>query len=292
MSLNGGAWSVSEMCRALHVTRQGCCAWRKRRAGAHDEGDAELAGKISGIYAASRGIYGAPKVLAGLRKAGEPASRKRVARIMRENGRVGTTRGCAKRPKGGAKAAAPQANSAPDPVRREFSADGPNRARFADIAYVRTHRGWPYLAAVTGIWSRMVVGWSMSDRMTAGLADDALRMAMARRHPKEGRIHRSDHGSQYVSLLLGKTMREAGIEPSMGSISSPWDNAAMESPMGPIEAECVHARTFGTRERAALEIFECIGCLCNRVRIHSALGNLSPAEFEARNMEGAVKMAA
>ncbi|MBM6906783.1 IS3 family transposase, partial [Collinsella tanakaei] len=138
---------MSEMRRALHVTRRGCYAWRNRRAGAHDERDAELAGKISEIYAASRGIYGAPKVLAELRKAGEPASRRRVARIMRENGWVGTTRGCAKRPKGEAKAAAPQADSAPDPVRRGFSADGPNRARFADITYVRTHRGWLYLAA-------------------------------------------------------------------------------------------------------------------------------------------------
>ena len=142
------------------------------------------------------------------------------------------------------------------------------------------------------IWSKMVVGWSTSDRMTAGLADDAPRMAIARRHPKEGCIHHSDRGSQHVSLLLGKTMREAGIEPSMGSMSSPRDNAAMESPMGPIKAERAHARTFETREQAALEIFEHIERFCNRVRIHSALGNLSPAEFEARNMEGAVKMAA
>ena len=175
MLLDEGAWSVSETCRALHVARQGCCAWRKRRPSAHDEGDAELAGKISGIYAAGRGIYGAPKVLAELKKAGESTSRKRVARIMRENGRVGTTRGCAKRPKGEAKAAAPQADSAPDPVRREFSADGPNRAWFAGITYVSTHRGWLYLAVVMDIWSRMIVGRSMSDWMTAGLADDALR---------------------------------------------------------------------------------------------------------------------
>ena len=280
------------MCRALHVTRQGYYAWRKRRPSAHDERDAELAGKISEIYAASRGIYGAPKVLAELKRAGESTSRKRVARIMRENGWVGTTRGCAKRPKGEAKAAAPQANSAPDLVRREFSADGPNRAWFADITYVRTHQGWLYLAVVMDIWSRMIVGWSMSDRMTAGLADDALRMAIARRHPKEGCIHHSDHGSQYVSLLPGKTMREAGIEPSMGSISSPWDNAATGSPMGPIKAECVHARTFETRERASLEIFEHIEAFCNRVGIHSAPGNPSPAESGARHREGAALNAA
>ncbi len=283
---------MSETCRAPHVTRQGHCAWRKRRPSARDERDAELAGKISEIYAASRGIYGAPKVLAELKRAGESTSRRRVARIMRENGWVGTTRGCAKRPKGGAKAAAPQANSAPDLVRREFSADGPNRAWFADITHVRTHRGWPCLAVVMDIWSRVIGGRSMSDRMTAGLVDDALRMAIARRHPREGCIHHSDHGSQYVSLLPGKTMREAGIEPSTGSISSPWDNAAMGSPMGPIKAGCAHARTFETREQAALEIFEYVECSCNRVWIHSALGHLSPEEFEARHMEGAAKTAA
>ncbi|MCF6412911.1 IS3 family transposase [Collinsella tanakaei] len=208
------------------------------------------------------------------------------------NGMVGTTRGCARRPKGAAKPAAPQANAAPDLVKRDFSADGPNRAWFADITYVRTHRGWLYLAVVMDIWSRMIVGWSMSPHMTADLADDALKMAIARRRPKRGCVHHSDHGSQYVSLLLGKTMREAGIRPSMGSVSSPWDNAAMESLMGLIKSECVHARTFETREQAALEIFEYIECFYNRVRIHSALGHLSPEEFEARHMEGAAKTAA
>ena len=214
-------------------------------------------------------------------------SRKRVARLMRENGWAGTTRGCARRPKGERKAAAPQANAAPDLVRRDFSADGPDRARFGrQSTYVRTHQGWLYLAVVMDIWSRMIVGWSMSDRMGAELADDALKMAIARRRPGKGCVHHSDHGSQYASLLLGRTMRDAGIEPSMGSISSPWDNAAMESLMGLIKAECVHARTFETREQASLEIFEYIEAFYNRVRTHSALGYLSPAEFEARASGG------
>ncbi len=108
-------------------------------------------------------------------------------------------------------------------------------------------------------------------------------MAIARRRPGKGCAHRSDHGSQHASLLLGKTMREAGIEPSTGSISSPWDNAAMESLMGPIKAGCVHARTFESRERAALEILGCIERFHNRARTHSALGYLSPEEFERAN---------
>lgn len=142
------------------------------------------------------------------------------------------------------------------------------------------------------IWSRMIVGWLMSPRMSAGPADDALKMAIARRCPEAGCIHHSDHGGQYVSLLLGKTMRAAGIRPSMGSISSPWDNAAMESLMGLIKAECVPAHAFDTRGQAALEIFEYIECFCNRVRIHSALGNLGPEEFEAGYAEDAARKAA
>ena len=276
---------------ALGVTRQGHYAWRSRGPSGRERRDAELASMIAEVHEASRRIYGAPKVFAELRRRGERTSRKRVARIMRENGWAGTTRSCAKRPKGEAKQAAPQANAAPDLVRREFGADGPNRAWFADITYVRTHQGWLYLAVVMDIWSRMIVGWSMSPRMTADLADDALKMAIARRRPEKGCIHHSDHGSQYVSLLLGRTMRDAGIEPSMGSISSPWDNAAMESLMGLVKAECVHARTFETRERAALEIFEYIEAFYNRVRIHSALGNLSPEEFEARHAQEAASAA-
>lgn len=279
------------MCAALKVTRQGYYARRSRGPSERDLRDGELAGMISEVRAASRGIYGAPKVFAELKRAGVRTSRKRVARIMRENGWVGTTRGCAKRPKGGSKQAAPQADAAPDLVRRDFAADGPNRAWFADITYVHTRQGWLYLAVVMDIWSRMTVGWSMSPRMTAELADDALRTAIARRRPPEGCIHHSDHGSQYVSLLLGKTMRDAGMKPSMGSISSPWDNAAMESLMGLVKAECVHARTFDSREQAALEIFEYIEAFYNRMRIHSALGNLSPEEFEARHAKEAASAA-
>lgn len=252
---------------------------------------AELAGGVSEVHEASRRVYGAPKALAEPRRRGERASRRRVVRIMRESGWAGTARGRAKRPEGEAKQAAPQADSAPDLVRRDFSADGPNRARLADIAYARTHRGRLHPAVAMGIWSRKIVGWSMPTRMTAELADGAPRMAVARRRPPGGRIHHGDHGSRYVSLLVGKTVREAGIRPSTGSIAGPWDNAAMESPMGLVRAERAHARTFGTRDQAALETFDHIECLCNRVRIHSAPGSLSPEEFEARHAQEAASAA-
>lgn len=243
--------------------------------------DAELAELISQVWSEVRDVYGAPKAFMRLRALGVRTSRKRVARIMRERGRRGATRACAKRPSGEKRAS--RRESALDLVERKFEADGPNMARLADIAYVKTRQGWLYLALVMDIWSRRVAGWSMRPNITAELADEALKMALARRNPPEGCACHSDHGSQYVSLLLPKTMRDNGIRPSMGSISSSWDNAAMESLMGIVKSECVHARTYATREEAALDLFGYIGVVYNRARIHSALGYLSPAEFEEAN---------
>ena len=123
----------------------------------------------------------------------------------------------------------------------------------------------------------------MGPNITAELTDEELKMALARRNNPRGCIHCSDHGSQYVSLPLSKTMREHGIRPSMGSISSPWDNAAMESLMGLVKSESVHVRVYATRGEAALDLFEYIEVIYNRAGIRTALGDLSPAEFEETN---------
>ena len=272
---------MSEMCAALKVTRQGHCAWKRRPPSAHAVRDEELAATISRIRAEVRDIYGAPKVFLKLRRMGVRTSRKRVARIMRERGWRGVARACAKRPSGEKRAS--RRDSAEDLVRRRFEADGPNRAWFADITYAKTRQGWLYLALVMDIWSRRAVGWAMGPNITAELADEALKMALAGRGDPRGCIHHGDHGSQYVSLLLSRTMREHGIRPSMGSISSPWDNAAMESLMGLVKSEGVHARVYATRDEAALDLFEYIEVIYNRARIHTALGDLSPAEFEEAN---------
>lgn len=167
---------------------------------------------ISEVRAASRGIYGAPKVFQELGKAGVRTSRKRVARIMRESGWAGTTRGCARRPKGGARQAAPQPCAAPDLVKRDLSADGPDRLWFADITYVRTRQGWPCLAVVMDVRSRMVVGWSMSASMAAELADDALKMAIARRRPGKGCVHHSD-SKNAVGRFCGRATKLVSCKP-------------------------------------------------------------------------------
>lgn len=279
MLLHEHEYTVSEMCRVLGVTRQGCYQWRRRPASAHDARDAELASEIRAAFEASRRTYGSPRVFARLRRDGVRTSEKRVARIMAERGMVGVSRRGAKSPDNREKRVRRE-DGAPDLVKRHFDADGPDQAWFADITYVRTYQGWLYLAVVMDMWSRRVVGWSMGDRIDARLADDALRMAIARRRPPDGCFHHSDHGSQYASLLIGKTMRDNGIRPSMGSVDSPWDNAPTESLMGTIKSECVHARTYRDRDQAALEIFEYIECFYNRYRMHSALGYMSPCEFE------------
>ena len=286
--LSEGRWSVSEMCSALGVTRQGYHAWRSRGPSGCDLRDAELAGEISEVYEASRRIYKEPRGAAPARRA--HVAQARGAHHARERlGRHDARLAEAPRGRGQAGSAAGQLGARPRAARLQRGRPGQGLVR---RHHLRAHaQGWPCLAVVMDIWSRKIVGWSMSARMTAELADDALRMAIVRRRPPGGCIHHSDHGSQYVSLLIGKTMREAGIRPSMGSIASPWDNAAMKSLMGLVKAECVHARTFETRDQAALEIFDYIECFYNRVRIHSALGNLSPEEFEARHAQEAASAA-
>jgi len=195
---------------------------------------------------------------------------------MRQAGIKGVCR--AKRHRG--KPVPAQRAVATDLVKRQFSADEPNRLWFADITYVRTYQGWLYLSVVFDIFSRIVVGWSMGETMEASLVDDALKMAISRRNPPMGLIHHSDKGGQYLSLLLGKTMRSRGIVPSMGAIKAPWDNAAVESLMSTIKMECVHCTTFETREQAKLEIFDYIECFYDKLRLHSSLGYLSPVEYE------------
>ena len=277
---NRGRWSVSAMCRVLKVTRQGYYQWASRPMSAHDERDFEIRCVMVPLWEELNSCYGAPKMVLELRKRGIGTSKKRVARLMSEHGMAGTCGVGLKKP--GSPKDKPETDDAEDLVKRDFEADGPNEAWFADITYVKTYQGWLYVAVVIDIWSRMVVGWAIRPRIDAALADDALRMAITRRRPSSGLIRHSDHGSQYRPLLLGKTMREHGIRPSMGSVASPWDNAPTESFMGILKRECVRRKTFETRDQAQLEIFEYIETFYDRLRMHSALGFMSPMQFEEK----------
>lgn len=268
---------IALMCKIFGVTRAGYYAFVDRDIAQHETDDFELIREIAAAYEESRHIYGAPRIHEALKRKGIRTSRKRIARLMRENDIQGVSK---RKRKPKQKASRPEQDNAIDLVKRNFSAKGPDQIWFADITYVKTYQGWLYLAVVFDVWSRKVVGWSMDDLMEARLVDDALRMGIKRRNPPAGLIHHSDHGSQYRSLLLGRTLRINGIVPSMGAISSPWDNAVTESLMSTIKSECTDETTFKTREDARLAIFDYIEVFYNRIRMHSALGYLSPEEFE------------
>jgi transposase InsO family protein len=269
-------FTVGAMCRVLEVSRQGYYAWRSRPTSKHKLRDAELAEKIINLHTTHWGVYGAPRIHALLKREGIHTSRKRVARLMVENNLCGVS----KRLKPKQNKQKPECDNANDLVKRDFHADKPNKIWFADITYVKTHQGWLYLAVVFDIFSRMIVGWSMGDHIDAKLADNALLMGINRRSPGKGLIHHSDHGSQYRSLLIGETMKKYNVVPSMGAIASPWDNAVTESLMSTIKSECVHCKTYKTKDEAAVEIFEYIESFYNRLRLHSALGYMSPLEYE------------
>ena len=169
---------------------------------------------------------------------------------------------------------------ASDLVERDFNAAGPDRLWCADIKEIPTWEGKLDLASVLDCFSRRVVGWAMRDTMEAELVVDALEMAVARRQPQPGLVHHSDQGAQYVALMLGRRLREAGIAQSMGSKGDCFDNAAIESYHATIEKDILRRRSFRTRQDARTALFDYIETFYNRQRLHSKLGYRSPEEFE------------
>jgi putative transposase len=168
-------------------------------------------------------------------------------------------------------------------VQRAFAASAPNQLWIADITYVPTRReGFLYLAVILDVFSRRVVGWSMAEHLRTELVVGALEMAVWMRRPADGVIHHSDHGCQYTSLLFGEQCRAVGIRCSMGSVGDCYDNAMAESFFATLECELLARRTFSTHGEARSALFEYIEVFYNRQRRHSALGYLSPEDFERR----------
>lgn len=271
------------MCRVLGVSPSGYRAWRDRPACTRASADAALTEAIRAIHARSRRTYGAPRVHAELRASGQAVGRRRVARLMRAAGLVGVHR---RRRATGRRPAERAATTAPDLVRRDFSAPAPDRLWVADITYLPTTAGFLYLAAIVDVFSRRVVGWSMADHLRTELVLDALEAALAARDPAPGLVHHSDRGTQYTSLALGARLREAGIAASMGAPGTAYDNALVESFFASLETELIDRSTWATHGEARMAVFDWIERFYNRARIHSALGYLSPDEFERRYRSG------
>ena len=271
-------YPVRILCAALGVSPSGYYAWWSRGPSARARSDAALAEKIRRFHARSRGTYGVPRVWADLAEAGVHVSRKRVARLMARDHLAGVHRRRFVR----TTVRDEDAEPFPDLVRRDFSAEGPDRLWVADITALPTRSGSCYLASIVDAFSRRVVGWSMATHMRAELVTGALDAAVVRRRPPGGLIHHSDHGSQYTSLAFGQRLRESGVAASMGSVGDCYDNAMAESFFATLETELIDRSDWATPAEAKAAVFEYIEVFYNRIRRHSSLGNLSPEQFEER----------
>jgi putative transposase len=280
MSANQAFFPVAAMARVLGVSKAGYYAWAKRAPSAHAVADAALLKRIRTVHVGSHQTYGAPRVHAELREAGERHSRKRIARLMREAGLVG-----ASHRRGGPVTTRrdQEARPAPDLVDRDFTAEAPNQLWVADITFVPTAAGFIYLAVVLDAFSRKIVGWAMANHLRTELVLNALDMAVGQRRPRDV-IHHSDQGSQYTSIGFGKRCREAGVRPSMGSVGDAYDNAMCESFFSTLEAELLARRRFQSQAEARMACFSYIEGWYNPHRRHSGLSYLSPIAFERRMM--------
>ena len=275
---------VAVLCRLLKVSRSGYYAWRARPASARAVADGVLTAQIRTAFEDNRRIYGAPRVHAELADAGVKVGRKRVARLMRAADIVG----CHRRKRSFAITKQnPGADVAPDRVDRKFVATEPNQLWVADVTYVPTVQGWLYLACVTDVFSRMVIGWSMASHRKTDLVVDAVSMAVARRGGHvPGVIHHSDRGGEYSSHALERELRRHGALASMGSVADCFDNALAESVFATLECELFDQQPggrFATRREARLAVFDYLETFYNPRRRHSALGHTSPADFESKH---------
>jgi putative transposase len=234
------------------------------------------------IHALSHGTYGTPRVHAELvADGGVRVGKNRVARLMRAAGIVGVSRR-----KFAVTTVRDGARQAPDLVDRRFTADAPNVLWVADITYIPTWAGFLYLAVVLDVFSRRIIGWSMSTTLRTTVVLDALSMGLTMRRPRSV-IHHSDQGSQYTSIEFGNRCREAGVRPSMGSVGDAYDNAMAESFFATLECELLARSRFKTQAKARNAVFEFIEGFYNPRRRHSSLAYLSPVEFERQHWEGA-----
>jgi len=270
---------VRMMCRLLRVSASGYYAWRTRPECARTRQDRELMPMIRRIFEASNGVYGSPRVHAELMARGVTAGRNKIARLMR----LERLRGCPKRRFRVTTQRDPTHPAAKNLLQQNFTAKQPNQRWASDITYISTKQGWIYLAVVMDLFSRRIVGWSMSERMGRHLVVGALRMAIDARRPDGPLVHHSDRGAQYTSDDFRELLASHGIECSMSAVANCYDNAVVESFFGVLKRERVNRIRYRTRDEARADLFEYIEVFYNRKRRHGYIGNVSPADFEERS---------
>jgi putative transposase len=274
-------YPVAMLCRVLQVSRAGFYAWQKRPPAARLLQEQRLNLEVAEIFARSRGRYGSPRVHAELRERGERTGRKRVARLMRVAGLRARGRRRFRLTTDSNHALAITGNL----LARHFAVAAPDRGWVADITYLWTHEGWLYLAVIVDLYSRRVVGWAFDERLERKLALNALHMALSQRRAGAGLLHHSDRGSQYASREYRQLLAQHAIQSSMSRRANCWDNAVAESFFATLKRELAYQTQWRTRAQARSEVFEYIEVFYNRTRRHSALGYLSPVNFELRYHE-------
>jgi len=265
------------LCGALGVSRGGFYAWLSRPPSRRSRMDEELSAEVRASFLASDRTYGARRVWRDLLAQGASCGLHRIERLMRRQALRARPRRRRLPPDLGERQAAAVAANVLD---RSFDASAPNRKWIADFTYIWTAEGWLYVAAVIDLFSRRVVGWSMSASMTAQLVTDALIMAIWRRGKPDALLHHSDQGSQYASEQFQRLLADHGVTCSMSRAGNVWDNAAMESFFSSLKIERTARKTYRTRDEAKADVFDYIERFYNPKRRHSTLGYLSPMEFE------------
>lgn len=274
-------FGVEPICGVLEVPVSTFYARRSRKPSRRELADLELLVEIEAARSGYRRVYGARKTWLELRRRGVDVGRDQVARVMREHGIQGKLRGRKHRTTIPDEAAVERAC---DLLQRDFTATGPNEKWVCDITYLRTWNGFLHLAFVLDCYSRMIVGWQLATHMRTELVLDALEMANGLRRPGEGLIAHSDRGSQYTSIRYTERLDELGAAPSVSSRGDAYDNAMAEAWVATFKSELVDGRRFPSFEHAEHEVLHWIG-FYNAERLHEALGDLPPTEYEQLNIK-------
>ena len=273
-------YRVVSLCRVLGVSCSGFYSFCERKPSAREQANTLLVAQIAQIHQQSHQTYGSPRMYHALRQRGLCASRNRVARLMRLHHIRARTKRRFKVTTRSRQAIV----VTPDLLERRFHASAPNTVWTSDITYVWTREGWVYLAVVLDLYSRLIVGWDLSDRLTADLVTSALGRAVDRRQPEPMLIFHSDRGRQYDSQEVRSLLTQHDMRPSMGQTGSCYDNAVTESFFHTLKTEHTFFQRYETREEARHSIFQYIEVFYNRQRLHSTIGNLSPWQFEQQNL--------
>lgn len=260
----------------LEVSRSGYYRYLHAQVSPKKRLEANLIIEVKALAAESRNSYGKRRMAKQLQAKGYQVGLYAARTLMRKAGIMCKQRRCY-RVTSNSKHRLPVADNV---LNREFSVPTPNRVWVADLTYLKTQEGWLYIAAVLDLFSRRVIGWAMKAHMRETLVSDALQMALGRRQPVADVLHHSDQGVQYASHHYQSTLRAAGINVSMSRRGNCWDNAVMERFWGSLKSECTHDKTYLTREDAKLDIIHYIEMFYNCKRLHSALGYVSPMQFE------------